>query len=172
MKILSSVAAIILVTLAGVAFGQEPQVVTVQQTDIKRVAGEVVQVRGNLLTLRHEDGSGRVSYRIPRGASIKMHGEPIRLQDLQPGQKIRVYYRETSRGRVIVLAPPAPYREPPVVVDDEPAEVTIIEQEVEEGEQLPAALPATASVVPLIGLGGLGFLGLGAVIAAIRSRLR
>ena len=63
------------VVVTGAVWAQDAQVVTVQQTDIKRIAGEVVQVRGNLLTLRHDDGSGREAYRIPRGASIRIKGE-------------------------------------------------------------------------------------------------
>ena len=90
----------------GAVSAQQAEVVTVTQTEIKRIAGEVVEVRSNLLTLRADDGSGRSSYRIPRGASISVAGVQTRLQDLQPGQKIRIYYRETETGRVIVLSPP------------------------------------------------------------------
>lgn len=151
--------------LPVVASAQEAQIVNVQQTEIKRIAGEVVHVRGTLLTLRHE-GGGREAYRIPRGASISIQGESIRLQDLQPGQQIRVYYRETSEGRVIVLSPPVRDREPAVVVDDQPAEVTV--QPATAEESLPATLPETASPLPLIGLLGLLFVLLGGVVSRLR----
>ena len=150
----------------ALASAQEAQIVNVQQTEIKRIAGEVVQVRGTLLTLRHE-GGGRETYRIPRGASISIQGESIRLQDLQPGQQIRLYYRETSDGRVIVLSPPSGHREPVVVVDEEPAEVSV---EPEPEEAVPATLPATAGPVPLIGLLGLMFVTLGVAISGLRRR--
>ena len=157
--------------VTGVVWAQDAQVVTVQQTDIKRIAGEVVQVRGNLLTLRHEDGTGREAYRIPRGASIRIKGDEIRLQDLQPGQKVRLYYRETSQGRVIVLTPPAPQQEPTVMIDDEAAQVTPMPEASPDQEVLPATLPDTAGPLPLLGLLGAVFLGLGAAVSFARRQM-
>ena len=135
---------------------QEEQVVVIERTDIKRIAGEVVNVRGNLMTLRHNDGSGRSSYRIPRGASISVAGTQTRLQDLQPGQNIRVYYRETSTGRVIVISPPQE-TETVVVIEEveEVAPVAIIEEE----ETI--IMPTTAGLFPLAGMLGGFFFGLG-----------
>jgi len=148
----------------SVASAQEAEVVTVTQTEVKRIAGEVVDVRSNLMTLRADDGSGRSSYRIPRGASISVAGVQTRLQDLQPGQKIRIYYRETETGRVIVLSPP-----------EETEVVTMIQEPAPPPpppapEPPPAMLPSTASFVPLFGLLGVGFMALGGGIAAWRRR--
>ena len=171
MKLSLMILASVLALVALPAVAQQAQVVTVQQTDIKRIAGEVVQVRGNLLTLRHQDGSGRQAYRIPRGASIKVQGTETRLLDLQPGQMIRVYYRETSRGRVIVLSPPTASQEARVVVDDVPAEVMNEGSDDSPEESLPAMLPDTASIIPLLGLLGGAFLSLGLVLAGVRRRL-
>ena len=156
-----------LLAAPALAFAQQAQIVNVQQTEIKRIAGEVVQVRGTLLTLRHE-GGGREAYRIPRGASITIRGEAIRLQDLQPGQQIRVYYKETSEGRVIVLTPPASHREPPIVIDEGPAEGVVEPEPPTQSEAIPATLPATASPVPLIGALGLLLVALGATLSAFR----
>jgi hypothetical protein len=145
------------------AVAQESGVVVVQQTEIKRISGEVVNVRSNLLTLRHDDGTGRESYRIPRGASITIGGQQIRLQDLQPGQKIRVYYRETETGRVIVMSPP-----------DETETFVVVEEDevvVPEPEPMPAMLPTTASPLPLIGGLGAGFVAVAGLLAAIRRRV-
>lgn len=154
----------IMVLMVGAATAQQAQVVEVTQTEIKRTAGEVVQVRSNLLTLRHDDGSGRATYRIPRGASISVAGVDTRLQDLQPGQKIRVYYRETETGRVIVLSPP----------EEREMVVTIVEVEevvpMPAPEPAPMALPSTASFLPLIGSLGIGLLGLGSGMALWRRR--
>ena len=173
MQLVRTLGLVVLITLSGNLSAQQPQVVTVQQTDIKRIAGEVVQVRGSLLTLRHEDGSGREAYRIPRGASIRIKGEDIRLQDLQPGQKIRIYYKETTEGRVIVLTPPPHDREPAVVIDDQAAEVSPVPEPVPETEPetLPPTLPDTAGPLPLIGLLGVLFLGLGGLVRLGRRRL-
>jgi hypothetical protein len=149
----------------GVVAAQQAEVVTVTQTEVKRIAGEVVEVRSNLLTLRADDGSGRAAYRIPRGASISVAGVQTRLQDLQPGQKIRIYYRETETGRVIVLSPP-----------EETEVVTIVEEvEMEPApppapEPPPAMLPSTASIMPLLGLLGVGFMALGGGVAVWRRR--
>ncbi len=173
MQLVRTLGPIVLIMLSGNLSAQQPQVVTVQQTDIKRIAGEVVQVRGSLLTLRHEDGSGREAYRIPRGASIRIKGEDIRLQDLQPGQKIRIYYKETTEGRVIVLTPPSLQRGPAVVVDDEAAEVSPLPEPGPGAgpETLPSTLPDTAGSLPLIGLLGVLFLGLGSLVRLVRRRL-
>ena len=146
------------------ALAQRSDVVVVQQTEIKRISGEVVNVRSNLLTLRHDDGTGRESYRIPRGASITVGGQQIRLQDLQPGQNIRVYYRETETGRVIVMSPPED-TETLIVIEEE--EVDVVEP---APQPMPATLPATASPLPLIGGLGAGFIALGGLLAAFRRR--
>lgn len=163
-----AMAAIAALGLSGTAalMAQDEDVVVVQQTQIKRVAGEVIGVRANMLTMRHEDGSGRQTYRIPRGASISVAGEQIRLQDLQQGQKIRVYYRETSTGRVIVMSPPEE-TETVVVVEPEPAPAP---PPPPAPEPAPVMLPSTASFVPLLGAAGLGFLGLGGLLAGLRRR--
>jgi len=147
---------------------QEEQVVVIERTDIKRIAGEVVNVRGNLMTLRHNDGSGRSSYRIPRGASISVAGTQTRLQDLQPGQNIRVYYRETSTGRVIVISPP------------QETETVVVIEEVEEMEEVPPVaiveeeetiiMPTTAGLFPLAGMLGGFFFGLGLFVRMLRHR--
>lgn len=161
-RILITITGSVMLLVASAATAQDAQVVNVTQTEIKRIAGEVVQVRSNLLTLRHDDGSGRQAYRIPRGASISVKGVQTRLQDLQPGQKIRIYYRETETGRVIVLSPP----------EEEEMVVTIAEPPppAPEPEPAPVALPSTASFLPLIGGLGVGLLGLGGGIALWRRR--
>lgn len=167
MMLRKTVAAIlggILVMAWGVVAAQQAEVVTVTQTEVKRIAGEVVEVRSNLLTLRADDGSGRAAYRIPRGASISVAGVQTRLQDLQPGQKIRIYYRETETGRVIVLSPP-----------EETEIVTIVEEVAPPPpppapEPPPAMLPSTASIMPLLGLLGVGFMALGGGVAVWRRR--
>ncbi len=167
MKLFRAVTVIALLAWSFVPVAQEAQVVTVQKTDIQRVAGEVVSVRGTLLTMRHDDGSGRQAYRIPRGASIKVQGEPVRIQDLKAGQKIRIYYRETTEGRVIVLSLPNPEDGPAMEVDELPVEV--IEESVSL-EAMPETLPDTAGPVPLIGLLGILLLGLGTAISRLRRR--
>jgi hypothetical protein len=54
------------------------------------LVGEVIKIRGTLLTLRALDGSGRSAYRVPRGATVLLDGVETRLQDLVPGQVINI----------------------------------------------------------------------------------
>jgi len=161
-KTLAAIIGGVVLVFSGTLSAQQAEVVTVTQTEIKRISGEVVDVRSNLLTLRADDGSGRSAYRIPRGASISVAGVPTKLQDLQPGQKIRIYYRETETGRVIVLSPPEEVEV--VTVIEEPEVVETVEEDVV------VMLPSTASALPLLGLLGLGFVGLGGGVAAWRRR--
>ncbi|MGI9265574.1 MAG: hypothetical protein ACR2QU_11650 [Gammaproteobacteria bacterium] len=163
--IVVAAAMVVGVLCIGTSQAQEEQVVVVERTDIKRIAGEVVNVRGNLMTLRHNDGSGRSSYRIPRGASISVAGSQMRLQDLQPGQNIRVYYRETSTGRVIVISPPQETEN--AVVIEEVEEVAPIAAEDEAPETI--VMPTTASILPLTGLLGGLFFGVGLFTRVLRQ---
>jgi len=59
-------------------------------TDEHILVGQVVKIRGTLLTLRALDGSGRSAYRVPRGATVLLDGVETRLQDLLPGQVINI----------------------------------------------------------------------------------
>lgn len=139
---------------ATVATAQEA--VRVQRQQVERHAGEVVRVRGNMLTLRRE-GGGRELYRIPRGMSISIEGVDTRLQDLVPGQQIRVYVTRTEEGWVIVDRPPDVVEEPMAAAPPPPPPPA----------PPPAALPDTASIVPLLGL-----LGAGSLVAGLGMRAR
>jgi hypothetical protein len=55
-----------------------------------RISGEVVRARGNQLTLRKDDG-GREVVSITPEMTVSVAGRDVALQDLQPGQKIRIY---------------------------------------------------------------------------------
>lgn len=92
-----------LLVAAGPATAQKA--VRVIEETVQRVSGEVIRVRGNLLTLRKDDG-GREVFHITRGLSVSVEGRPVALQDLKPGQKIRVYVTQTEKGWVIVSPPP------------------------------------------------------------------
>ncbi len=143
-------AVLTVVGAASVASAQEA--VRVQRQEVERHAGEVVRVRGNMLTLRREAG-GRELYRIPPGTSISIEGVETRLQDLVPGQQIRVYVTRTEEGWVIVDRPPDVPEEPMAAAPPPPPP--------------PAALPDTASIVPLLGL-----LGAGSLVAGLGMRAR
>ena len=116
------------------------------------------------------DPSGRVSVRVkqpdgnyskpisirPRSdLRVMVDGKPARVRDLATGQEITAYVKVDAP--VMALAPAEP---------SEPFVATPIE---EPQEQM-AALPATASMLPLFGmLGGVSLL-LGGLLSVIRHR--
>jgi hypothetical protein len=150
------------VALSAALPASAQEAVRVVDQEIERVALEVVQVRGNLMTARREGVAGRQSYRIPFDVPITVDGQELRLQDLQPGQRVRLYVTRTEEGWVIVnpaevaVAPPPP---PP------PAPAPVYEPEPE-----PVMLPSTAGPLPLLALIGLFFTGLGATLTLRRRR--
>ena len=72
------------------AADEEPSRAGPETPEESILVGEVVKVRGTLLTLRALDGSGRRAYRVPRGATVLLDGVDTRLQDLLPGQVINI----------------------------------------------------------------------------------
>ena len=117
------------------------------------------------------DDSGRVAVRVkqPDGSYSKtisirprpdlrvlVDGEPARVRDLATGQEITAYVK--VRAPAMALAPADP---------NEPFVAMPIE---EPQAQMAAALPATASFLPLFGLlGGVSLL-LGGLLSVIRYR--
>jgi hypothetical protein len=151
--------------LAMGAWAQE----AIRYTDesVHRISGEVVTVRGNMVTLRKDTG-GREAFRIAPDASISVDGRDVRLQDLVPGQQIRVYVTETEEGWVIVAPPPAARTSPisrPEAQSAEPATPRAA-----PAEAVDDPLPRTAGPLPLIAVAGLGCLALGAGLRLARRR--
>jgi hypothetical protein len=98
----------LLLALAALLIGAGPvaaqKAVRVIEESVQRVSGEVIRVRGNLLTLRKDDG-GREVFHITPGVNVSVEGQQVALQALKPGQKIRVYVTLTEKGWVIVSPP-------------------------------------------------------------------
>ncbi len=149
--------------LGAVLPASAQEAVRVVDQEIERAALEVVQVRGNLLTARREGVAGREVYRIPFDVPISVDGQEIQLQDLKPGQKVRLYVTRTEEGWVIVNPADVTAEPPPVVAAPAPAPAPVYEPEPE-----PVMLPSTAGPLPLLALIGLFFTGLGATLSLRR----
>jgi hypothetical protein len=112
-----------------------------------------VQVR-----VKQPDGSysKRISIRPRPDLKVLVDGKPARVQDLADNQEITAYVK--VREPEMALAPADPQERYVFIPIEEPQ------------EQLAAALPATASFLPLFGLlGGLSLL-LGGWLSVIRHR--
>jgi hypothetical protein len=157
------IAALGALTLGAALPASAQEAVRVVDQEIERAALEVVQVRGNLLTARREGVAGRQAYRIPFDVPISVDGEEMRLQDLKPGQKVRLYVTRTEEGWVIVNPADVTVEEEVVVVEPAPAPVYTPEPE-------PVMLPSTAGPLPLLAVLGLFFTGLGASLSLRRRR--
>jgi hypothetical protein len=117
-------------------------------------ASGTVQVR-----VKQADGSysKQVTIKPKSDLRVQVNGKPVQVRDLATGQEITAYVK--VREPVMALAP---------AEESAPIEPTPIE----EPEQMAAALPATASMLPLLGLlGGVSML-FGGFLTLIRYRRR
>jgi len=143
----------------------------------------------NYATVRFEDGSVE-RYKIPKGTTFTIDGEKKTAFDLKPGMKIsatRIIEApvvEVSEQKSVSGTAPAP---PPVPVEAPPIEGALLFAEAKPApapapepvaaaapahapapEPAPKKLPTTGSVVPLIGLLGLGFSGASFAVRLLR----
>jgi hypothetical protein len=111
-----------------------------------------VQVR-----VKHADGSysQRLSIRPRPDLKVLVDGKPARVQDLAENQEITAYVK---------------VREPEMALAPADAGETFAFIPIEEPQTQMAALPATAGILPLLGLlGGVSLL-LGGLLSAMRRR--
>jgi hypothetical protein len=116
---------------------------------------------------RRPDGSygDPVSFTPPSDARVRIQGRSYRYRDLARGQELDVYM-PPDRWEIAV------YQEPGDDVDFESAAAVTPVALQEPSPQVAAALPRTASPLPLVALLGLAFTALGAAVAGLRYRLR
>jgi hypothetical protein len=129
----------------------EPYAVVKAQLD--KISGNNAYVR-----IKQPDGSysKRTMLRTDPDLRVIVDGKPTRVRELATGQEITAYIK--VREPVMALAP---------AEETTPLVTTPIE---EEPEQMAAALPATSSFLPLLGLfGGVSLL-LGGLLSVIRRR--
>ena len=124
-----------------------------------RVVAEVVRVAGRTVTLDIETRDGtsiRQSFRPEAGFRVLVGGRRTMARNLVRGQEIRIYLPSDRWAVAQVEEIDVPVITAPLL-DPEPEDVA-------------AALPSTASPLPLIGLGALVSLALGAGLTATRRR--
>ena len=129
-----------------------------------KVVADVVRVAGRTVTLdiKTRDGSSiRQSFRPAAEFRVLLGGTRTRVRDLVRGQEIRMYL-PNDRWEV------AQIEEIDVPVITTP----LVAPEPEPDEDVAAALPSTASPLPLVGLGAMVFLVLGAGLTSTRRRFQ
>jgi hypothetical protein len=110
--------------------------------------------RGEQLVVNFKDG-GEVTLSPPPETSLYVNGKKTAVRDLERGSELKFYISEdrlaaqfpeteTQTARLVVV---------PIVVRERPVE-----------QESFASLPSTASPLPLLALGGLLSLGLGALL--------
>lgn len=144
-------------------------------TTVQTVTGTVWNVNppsSVILTL--EDGKNQ-QFKIPKGQKFDVDGQQTDAWGLRKGMKIsatkvvEVPQEEiTEQRNVTGSAPPPP---PPAPVADAPILIAELEEQ-PIADEAPAALPKTASLLPLIGLLGILSLGTGLGLRVIRSHFR
>jgi hypothetical protein len=120
----------------------------------KVLSDNSVQIRVKL-----PDGSyaPRQTLKVQKGQRVLVQGQPTRVSDVATGQEVTAYVK---------VAAPVMALEP---VETDPLVTTQID---EEPQRMAAALPATGSLVPLLGLLGTVSLLFGGVLTAVRYRRR
>lgn len=152
-----------------------PQLVT----KVERVSGTVFHVNPpNSVILRLDNGTNHM-YKIPHGQKFNIDGQEVDAWGLKEGMRITATrVTETPETRVAVERhvsgqmppPPPPAHVPILVAIIRPAPAPAVqEQENEVAEAEPAALPATGSNLPEIGLLGIVLLSLGFGLRKIRN---
>jgi len=120
-------------------------------------AGGSAQVR-----VKQPDGSyaQRQTLKNPPNLRVLVNGKPAQLRDLAPDQELTAYVKVA--GPAMALAP---------AEETTPLTLTPLEDE-QPVERTAAALPSTASALPLLGAIGGVFLLLGAMLSTMRYRRR
>ena len=154
-------------TVSMTAGAQEPVFPVAPEETITLADGRTVEVykatvqhvSGNRLTVRFPGGE-RHTYTVPAERRFNIGGREVRARDLQRGDELTAYVTKTATAD---------------------HELVVIEEVEETGgyeivqsvtpEPVTDTLPATASVMPLIGLLGALCAGLGALGFALRRHL-
>lgn len=128
-------------------------------TTVKSVTGKVWQVNPPLsVILTMEDGKNQ-QFKIPKGQKFNVNGQTVDAWGLQPGMMVSatkvvevpqtvVTQQAKLTGQMPPPPPPPPADVPILVVEEVAVPVQV-------AQAAPAALPKTASPLPLVGLLGL-----------------
>jgi hypothetical protein len=153
-------------------------------TTVRTIKGKVWHVNPpNTVILTLADGTNK-QYKVPKGQMFEMDGEKHDVFDLRQGMVISANVvtevpedvQTSSRSVTGTPAPETPPAEAVLLIEEptpaEPAQPQAAEsaQRQEVAQSTAAALPQTASPVPLVGLLGLLSVGMGLGIRAFRRR--
>jgi hypothetical protein len=107
--------------------------------------------------VKQPDGSysKQISIRPRSDLRVQVDGKPARVSDLATGQEITAYVK---------------VREPAIALAPADASEPLVSLPIEEPQEQLAALPATASILPLFGLLGWVLLLLGGWLSVMRHR--
>ena len=146
------------VLTATVKTTEEPHVVKYEE--IRR--GKVVNKVGQTLIVRREDGTMAKFHGVPDDVLLTVDGKQVTAFDLKPGMNVTAHIIhervDTVTEREIEVAGAAPVAPRPA---RKPAPVAA-------PAAAPAMLPSTGSLLPLVGLAGVLFIGLGLGIGILR----
>lgn len=156
------------------ALAQETKVTEEATIEVLKVIGRQAGSAGHTVVIQNLKTKEFHKYsEIPAGVVLMVNGKPAKISDLKKGMKLQAIRMENVTPTTITQAevdalpadepPPAPAPAPAPAAAPAPAPAPA-------PAAAPAELPATASNLPLVGLSGLAFLLVGAVIAGIRRR--
>ncbi len=157
-KVLLALIVGMFVVIASPVSAQDVAAVEVTETTVETKHFEVLRISGRWMWVDIE-GEGRKRFRVPHEFRFLIDGEPVALDQIVVGQKLNAYITHTETGWILLS-------EPGGVEAVEEAEV--VEEVAPEPEPV---MPDTASQLPLIGLLGMVFLGLGLGLGVARRRL-
>ena len=103
-KAILSMAVGLLALVSGGAAWAQPEIkaATYTITEVKQYNVQVVRISGQSLTVDVE-GVGRRRFDMPRGFTFDIDGEAKTLNQILPGQKLRVYVTETETGELLLV---------------------------------------------------------------------
>lgn len=148
-------------------------------TTVKTVTGKVWHVTPpDYVILTLEDGKNQ-RFKIPKGQKFTINGQVTDAFGLRKGMQVSaqqvteesavVYAKEVKRTGSAPPPPPAPDPSVPILVIFVPAAAPAPAAAAAPAEAAPAALPKTASDLPLLGLLGAFFVALGLGLKSLRA---
>jgi hypothetical protein len=165
--------ALVVVAVSGWLVAEPAQAEEVITTTFEK--GEVVEVIGNHLWARgvHKGKDGIHHFLVPKDFRFLVDGKEVSVHELHKGMRLTAviirHYAVGSKGYVTTEEYPAHVEQVKTTVAAAPAAPAPVAQAA-PAQPVAPKLPKTAGPLPLIGLLGLGLLGTGAGIAALRRR--
>jgi hypothetical protein len=129
--------------------------------------GRIRQVRGNTIEAEFKLPNGEwgrpVSFESNPDQRVRIQGQTYRYRDLSRGQELDVYLPADRWAIAVAQDPSTDFQNAPAV--------TLVALQEPAPSVASAALPRTASILPLLGLLGALLTGLGAAVATVRRKL-